>query len=708
MLSVLVQIFSAILASCLLLFTNGSVKAESAESDVSLTIKPVVKLSIANCDGSKAGTVAINIDPARAGVFKSACQNVSVDANTPGYSLSVKSSSTDLVYQNPTTVSPKPKVPSTAATIKNPAKLTNNQWGFAIEKQTGMDGSIGFETSYTVDNADNKYALLPTTSQTIYQTDKGLWEDPAPLSTFKVFYGSKLTLDTVAGKYKTTITYTAIGTDVPEGPTACGGDSHECILFTGTTDDGTFDIPTRGYVTGSATHTYDWDIEVDGDPITDCDGGSNCVGTASESSTEIALSGLSNGEHQIKITPHDSPEPGWGNAFGCRRYSAHNSCYDIISLDAPLTTKAFAPKTTESTTNASYMFADVLFMSGVSGAVSFKDTYKLPSAITDLSHFLDGFLSQSYKSRSTIDLSGIANWLEADTNITNLSYFMANHFMACYRCGSNNLVEPVDLAPLSNWFSDNGTITNLSHFLDGAYSGGSVMMDVARPINLTPLAGWFNGNDSITDLSFFLSRTHEGNRGDTSMKDPIDLSPLSGWFKANNSIANLSGFLESLHSGGSDNETCGTTVAKPTNLSPVAGWFSQNTSVTNLSDFLAWTHNCNTALVDPIDMTPLAGWFSANRTFVSLERFLAITYHMDYALSLSGQVIFPNWMKTAKEGTAPIYDATGSFHFTFTYSKGTAEPKFQDGTALSSVGTPATNKETYRWANITPVNSNWK
>jgi uncharacterized protein (TIGR02145 family) len=196
-----------------LLFLSSPTQATESSSDLNLSVNSVVSLSITNCDASDASSVVLNIDPTNAGVFKSACQNISVAANTPGYSLSIKSSSTDLIYQNPTTLNPKPIVPSTTTgTITAPAVLPNDSWGFAIEDQ------LNFDTTYAIDNQANKYASLPTTDQTIYQTDKALGETPTPLSDFMAFYGAKLTLNTVAGEYKTTITYSAIGAEVPEPP----------------------------------------------------------------------------------------------------------------------------------------------------------------------------------------------------------------------------------------------------------------------------------------------------------------------------------------------------------------------------------------------------------------------------------------------------------------------------------------------------------
>jgi uncharacterized protein (TIGR02145 family) len=200
------------LAVSLALSAGNSVKAESANSDLNLRINSVVSLSITNCDGSNADNITISVDPTTSGVFKSACQNISVAANTPGYNLLVKSSSTDLIYQNPTTITPAPIVPSTPS--YNPAVLPNDTWGFAIERQDGI--SWPFDTAYTIDNANNKYIQLRTGDNfSIYYTDKAFGETPAPLSTFRTFFGAKLTLATIAGQYKTTITYTAIGAYVP-------------------------------------------------------------------------------------------------------------------------------------------------------------------------------------------------------------------------------------------------------------------------------------------------------------------------------------------------------------------------------------------------------------------------------------------------------------------------------------------------------------
>jgi hypothetical protein len=363
------------------------------------------------------------------------------------------------------------------------------------------------------------------------------------------------------------------------------------ILFTINTTDDVYSIPTSGYLGATWNHNYDWDITVDGQPAS---AGSNghCVGTGG-SSAGILLTGLSSGDHQIRITPHNAPFPGWGNAFG---YLDNGGAFEInreklISIDAPLSTLAFAPKAdgSEDAANASYMFA-YLFMSctNLAHPAVIRDNYRLPETVTNLSCFL----------RSAY------NYI-------------------------SNLEEPIDLTFLKDWLKGNTSISNLSYFL---YYTHKENHSLINPIDLAPLSGWFNGNLSITNLSYFLDGTHLNN---TSLENPIDLTPLSGWFNATTSVSNLSNFLASIHYG--------------------------NTS-----------------------------------------------------LRLSGQIIFPNWIKTIQEGTTPILDIDAlSLMFAINaatpLSGDTGEPKFEDESVLSTLGTPSSNKRTYTYRNdITPINNNWK
>jgi len=431
----------------------------------------------------------------------------------------------------------------------------------------------------------------------------------------------------MAGLYSNILVFTATTNYVPpSGP--CGTGDYECILFTIDTTDGTYSIPTSGRV-ANMDHTYDWDVYVDGILTTDCPSG-NCTGTGSDYNAPgvdgIALTGLSNGEHQIKILPHSSPTPGWGNAFGHGGWGESNSSSNLnklISIDAPLTTMAFSPKTTESTTNAERMFA--LMFNGCPNLTTparIIDTYKLPNTVTILSKFLS-FLHSDNKS----------------------------------------LTAPIDLSGLSGWLNKNNSITDLPSFMIGVHYDNFF----TNPINLTPISGWFDANSSITDLSQFLSEIHSQN---PNLTHPIDLTPVSGWFVANNSITDLSNFISEIH---------------------------------------YW----NDDMTETIDLTPLSEWFSSNRSFSYLNRFLYETHMNNPNLTLSGQMILPNWIKTATQGATSIWNVLSTFYRTFytstTKNGDTGEPRFQDGTVLSSLGTPTTNNQAYtNRSGITPVNTNWK
>ncbi|MDL2327674.1 BspA family leucine-rich repeat surface protein [Ruminococcaceae bacterium OttesenSCG-928-A11] len=205
------------------IFGYSPAQAESIDSDLNVQVDGVLAISLVNCDATNSSVVGVDVTPSSAGTFKSACQTVLIDTNNPGYSLTVKASSLPLNYQNPTTIDPKPTIPATANTIASPGVLANDTWGFAVENAPDLPN---FDTTYTVNNASNKFAALPTTETPIYSTD----EFPIPLDNHKFYYATKLTPDTMAGTYMTTITYTAVGEAVQ--PVPCENDSVICIRIT--------------------------------------------------------------------------------------------------------------------------------------------------------------------------------------------------------------------------------------------------------------------------------------------------------------------------------------------------------------------------------------------------------------------------------------------------------------------------------------------
>jgi hypothetical protein len=460
---------------------------------------------------------------------------------------------------------------------------------------------------------------------------------------------------------------------------------YEQILFTVRTTDNTYSIPTSGYLHFTYDHTYDWDITIDGQPAGN-DGHYTRPGGGTFDG--IPLTGLTpDVNHQIRITPHGGADPGWGNAFGyCDSIKgAHTPAnkQKLISIDAPLTTMAFAPKIAEpnSATDASIMFARLFTgCSKLTTPAVIKDTYKLPETITNLANFL----------------SGIHN-------------------------GNSSLTKPVDLASLSGWFNGNNSINNLPNFLFFTHAGNSAL---TAPIDLMSLKDWFKGNTSINNLSGFLYATHSGN---SVLANPIVLAPLKDWFNGNTSIINLASFLAYTYSGNS-------ALANPIDLAPLKDWFSKNQKINTLSYFLAYTHNGDSALAAPIDLLPLSGWFSNYRPMSNLEFFLSHTHQANPGFTLSGQSIFPDWIKTmtmtmTQGTTTPIWNVRNAFFRTFSLGSsqsGNTEPTFQDNnTTLSSLDVPdvsnlistnpdgstttTKNKGTYTNRNgFTPSYNNWK
>ncbi|MDR1561556.1 MAG: hypothetical protein LBS54_00520 [Dysgonamonadaceae bacterium] len=449
----------------------------------------------------------------------------------------------------------------------------------------------------------------------------------------------------------------------------------EQILFTIETYDETYIIPTSGGV-GGTYHTYDWNVSVDGVKYT-----ATSTSSSTPNTSGITLTGLSQGEHQICITPHACPfTAGWGNAFGHSydySYTGANTVDNrnkIISIDAPLTTMAFAPN--EGSTDASYMFARMFCRcENLTTPAKIVDTYKLPAEVTDLSHFLQ--------------------------QIQQL----------------NTPTSPIDLRGLEGWLDKNTTITNLSNFLCGTHFSNDELED---PIDLTPLEGWFSENQSIEYMSGFLLGTHESN---TNLKDPIDLTPLSGWFKENTKITDLSYFLYNTH-------FINTSLISPIDLAPLKDWFSNNTKITDLSRFLMDTYYNNTSLVSSTDLTPLSGWFPDYRSITNLSYFLAGTHYGNSSLRLERQKIFPDWIKNL-EGCKSESDQTivfiqnvdRAFYQMFYIdppipgkSDDIGEPEFESDsygiTKLSKLGNPLSPKQTYSgrtvFTNDGTIGNNWK
>jgi len=724
---VLISTFFLAFVAGSLFFSVGDSSAESQEVDITVKVNSVLAITTNAVNNE----LLLDIMPTPTGTLAKNDLTVRVSTNnSTGYTLSMNSATTNtaMVHESATGSPLAPNIPSTAHSYIAPAALALDTWGWNL-------GDASSTTTFSM--------IPPSTAPYIIRTTDAPSNTPSVDSDTLVTFGANVTTDTVSGAYINTMVFTATTNYVPPfGP--CGTGDYECIIFTINTTDGTYYIPTSGRV-ADMNHTYDWDVYVDDVLTTVCTSG-NCTGTSDNANAPgvdgIALTGLSSGEHQIKIVPHNGPAPGWGNAFGHASWSsdgasAQTNKEKIISIDAPLTTMAFVPKISESTTSAKWMLAYIFYgCTNLTTPATIINTYKLPNTITDLSNFmysvhegnsklaapanlallsgwlktnnsittLDEFLNYVHSDNddlaTPIDLTPLTNWFHANNSIVSMKYFLEGVHSRFGMSGKSSLATPIDLTPLAGWFDSNTSIIYLGDFLYFLHYGNSQLL---TPIDLTPLAGWFVNNTSITDLSVFLADIHYGN---SQLLTPIDLTPISGWFNNNNSINGLNGLLAGMHYGNNQ-------LVTPINLAPLAGWLNNNTSVIYLENFFNMTHTNNANLTTPIDLTPLSGWFSDNHSFTSWYNFLGNIHENNPNLTLSGQTIFPNWMKTVARGTTPIWNDPNNFRRMFgmssTKTGDTGEPKFQDGTVLSSLGAPDTNNQTYdNRSGITPVNTNWK
>lgn len=210
-------------------FNRNITNANPMTSDFVANVSEILELRLSTCNSEDNSQVIVDIEPSTAGTFKSNCQEVLVNTNAPGYTLTAKATGSKpnyqsgattnaMLYQNPTTITPHPAIISTSNSIANPQALTNDTWGFAVKGLNPIDTpsneastTPNFDTTYTIENPNGTYANLPTSDTAIYSINTF----PIPVIDHTFYYAARLTPNTMAGAYTTTITYTAIGEPLP-------------------------------------------------------------------------------------------------------------------------------------------------------------------------------------------------------------------------------------------------------------------------------------------------------------------------------------------------------------------------------------------------------------------------------------------------------------------------------------------------------------
>jgi hypothetical protein len=274
--------------------------------------------------------------------------------------------SADLIYQNPTDIDPKPIIPATINLISAPSSLTNNTWGFAVPKNQaayavnlpstgdinsspiGLDDEISntnFDDIYTENSSAGKYAAPPARNKIIKQTNTTTLADATT-----VFYAAKVDLNTLAGDYKTTITYTATAEEIPNPPEEfkftidtrmtdtlfADGDTPETnpAHFAGTAT--SFAIPTNHSVTNSS---YNWIINCgDGQPDR------QVSGTPDPTINSVIICNYPvAGEYQITIKSNGTASVGWMRSFGLSAFATVDQTDKLMlkSLDTPIPKLAY-------------------------------------------------------------------------------------------------------------------------------------------------------------------------------------------------------------------------------------------------------------------------------------------------------------------------------------------------------------------------------
>jgi len=203
-------------------------------TDVVLRVNSVISLAVESCDTGAADyqtTTHVTVQPGRQ---SSQCQNVAVNTNASGgYSLTMYAHNSNLTH---TTITPSPPViPSTAAAMTSPAALadtTTGTWGFAVPKSQTKAAKLygcfnpsatvacpsgsGFDNTYTIENnvasSVSKYAAFPTSTTTLAQTN----QFTVGADIYTLYFATRIPFNKLGGKYATTITYTAVGEELPE------------------------------------------------------------------------------------------------------------------------------------------------------------------------------------------------------------------------------------------------------------------------------------------------------------------------------------------------------------------------------------------------------------------------------------------------------------------------------------------------------------
>ncbi|MFV0485433.1 MAG: IPT/TIG domain-containing protein, partial [Candidatus Saccharimonadales bacterium] len=191
-----VTAMGVLVGSFLLSFVAGSIfirpQASNAVTGLSLVGTSSMTLT------ASSSSVTMEITPTGSGTLASGSHTLTAGTNVPtGYSLAL----------NTTTAAN--SLAATTGTLATPVVLSNNTWGFALNKVSSSSAANtitnGFDDSYATPtpSASSTWAN-PRTSTTIKNTTQSTSSD-----TTTVYYGAKADMNLTAATYSNTVRYTA-------------------------------------------------------------------------------------------------------------------------------------------------------------------------------------------------------------------------------------------------------------------------------------------------------------------------------------------------------------------------------------------------------------------------------------------------------------------------------------------------------------------
>jgi hypothetical protein len=237
-----------------------------------------------------------------------------------------------------------------------------------------------------------------------------------------------------------------------------------------------------------------------------------------------------------------------------------------------------------------------------------------------------------------------------------------------------------------------------------------------RPVDASAY-GWFpidngfvfdNGYNSLTTIDYPLTTRAIANASGTITKT------LMNAFAYNTRQTNGVYFATTVPvTAIPDNFLVGAHATSPALVAPVDLSGLAGNPITGVGmSFIQNVHRSNAALAIPMDLSAINDW-----PVTSVGDQFLMSAHNDNTslLDISGFRV-PNWAKSAIQAGIASSSYGGimgmmSSTFALPSAKTTVggEPRFMDGSFISSVGTPADNYATYKnRSSITPLNPNWK